>query len=1227
MVSAAGLIVGLGSLTVFIALSILLLVQVQPSTPPSLLVPPAIDNSANVSADILAKQKNVALRFATCGSRDVKCPCIKNKTCSLTTGIRLISDDCPSTFNGLSSCKTLNTWSISETNVPTTISPLGGPAGAVSSGIETAFSVTAVKSVASPLGVLMSAGINLVITNRGTCTANLSSLVIILEQTTSTKLINWASSGSENPTTAGQCNTPGLAAICVHGDSLYESDNDLTEDRNVCSQTVPYISNLVTDLRTLNLVNLGLYPIPASAKTLCTNSVQLRLESLFSISPSNWTLMSQQPNNYTIRVLFTYSSCCGGGSSCSVNVDCRSGSTCIKTNQLVSPPFQLASTCAPYCDCVQVATQPISVQDNENTTCSASAELALIPAGQVCASTTYSIQSSEICDTRACGCKSSTGAPTFQPTIGSSVSLSNPACVNPVTGASLITPSSASAVHPFKCSYPAPTTDCGYSPWSEWSSISQPCSSNCNAAVTRTRTAQPSVCHGDTLPSCLDVQQSTVVPCTDSGFTCAYGPYDSCSIDSNPCTSPSCTSSGTQSASVSGISNYCVNGAVVVCEKLISRSCTVPCTLPCSYSSWGAWSSVSSPCDPTNCNPTITRNRTAIPSACPGNTALECSLVVDSKTTTCSDVGFACTYDPYGPCISSTNCSTSTCTQEGVKQATSSDFYCLNGNTMHCNTTTSGCIIDCTVPCTYTTDTVLGPCQYNQNATDGSCVQTVTVSSAPNACTSSTSCTAFIRVSSQVCACPVATPVACVPLYPTTCEALIVSVKSTNPGAECMVNSQPLIITAQCGNAAILCPFDCAMGQACQEISIDSPFGSCIATPVPTPVACVPTLNCSVLVDIYRNQTGNQCTFIPLVQNNGCGTILSCPVTCNNTACIFFPNQVIGICAPECTTNSECDDNNICTIDICQANQTCTHEMACVIVSIPPSIYCRYDYQDKLGPAPNQYCVCNSDRCKAAFSNGCVNAFCAPVATGSVCETVPVNCDDGNANTVDTCIALSNTTNECTHKFANFPPLVITVDPSSPLTICPPPTCYKSNYNTTTQTCDRAIRDPTCCTVNLPCADYTKCTIASGKTVGTCTLDTSVITGCTDTSSVSCTSDTQCSKDNVPSTCVSTGKCSVSCNFNSICNSNGFSCISNTSTCVNNQCIGGTCRVFNDATQCNDNRPDTEDICDPINCPHTTQCKHCSISSRTGTYVNFLNCFCSDGSFPLNWLLGGSVIP
>jgi len=223
------------------------------------------------------------------------------------------------------------------------------------------------------------------------------------------------------------------------------------------------------------------------------------------------------------------------------------------------------------------------------------------------------------------------------------------------------------------------------------------------------------------------------------------------------------------------------------------------------------------------------------------------------------------------------------------------------------------------------------------------------------------------------------------------------------------------------------CPIpQCAVATDCNDNNACTTDICNLTNPaIPSSTVCVNTPN-------------PPCTGTDLCMTYSCDPIMACistpvPVPANTTCASYVCISATGLVnytnlcppVPACFNNSQCNDSNACTTDVCQNPGDVTNAK-CVSTPIPP---------------------CNDN-------NTCTYDSCVP-ATGCVFTPVSANlCDDNNLCTNDTCNPKAvNLTSACVHT---------------------PVVCNK------TDVCHEAICDPNrgCLILDIVCAITKNCTIS-----------------------------------------------------------------------------------------------------------------------------------------------------
>ncbi len=239
--------------------------------------------------------------------------------------------------------------------------------------------------------------------------------------------------------------------------------------------------------------------------------------------------------------------------------------------------------------------------------------------------------------------------------------------------------------------------------------------------------------------------------------------------------------------------------------------------------------------------------------------------------------------------------------------------------------------------------------------------------------------------------------------------------------------------------------------------------------------------------------------------------------------------------ATVCTTNTQCDDNDVCTIDVC-TKPAGSPTGTCTITTIPSCC--------STAAQCNDADACTTDTCNPA-THTCGHADLPN------CCTTDTDCDDNQTCTADHC---NVATHACTHA-AIAGCCTDTSDCDDGVS------CTFDRCDMATHSC-RNVRFPNCCTDDAQCADTNVCSIDHcDLTTNQCQHDP--VAGC-------CNTNPQCNDGNT---------CTVD------------TCNTMTHTCIENP-IPGCCTT---AADCNDNDACTTDSCSTGPGPHT--CSHQDVPS------------------------------
>ena len=349
---------------------------------------------------------------------------------------------------------------------------------------------------------------------------------------------------------------------------------------------------------------------------------------------------------------------------------------------------------------------------------------------------------------------------------------------------------------------------------------------------------------------------------------------------------------------------------------------------------------------------------------------------------------------------------------------------------------------------------------------------------------------------------------------------------------------------------------------------------------------CAPESGCTPGIQLVCHD-GNPCT------NDSCDAEAGCLFTANDgvcddgNMCTVGESCAEGICGGGAAM--ACDDENLCTDDVCDTKFGCTH-----LLNFAPcndddlcttGDHCALGDCIGGGELPcNDGNACTDDQCDAVA--GCQfvpnDGPCddgSECTTGDHCQagqcviTAFVGCDDGNPCTDDTCdIELG-----CVH-LANAIPCddgtVCTVGDTCADKLCVPGAplvCNDANL-CTTDSCDAAlgclfVNNSVNCDDSDLCTPFDKC--QGGECVGSGVVDCDDANLCTDDS---------CAPD---SGCVNTA--------NALACDDGDECTTSDG-CANKTCVGGPALDCDDAQACTTDACDVDTGCTHVPLPDNTGC-------------------------------------
>jgi hypothetical protein len=683
-------------------------------------------------------------------------------------------------------------------------------------------------------------------------------------------------------------------------------------------------------------------------------------------------------------------------------------------------------------------------------------------------------------------------------------------------------------------------------------------------SCTANSVCQAGACTGGVALNCNDGNPCTADSC-QPGAGCINAPQAGSCSDGNACTWPDVCADG-----------VCVGGPPLECDD--SNPCTGD---TCNPESGCKHAPLSGACDDGN--------------ACTSGDKCQGGFCVPSGMKNCDD-GNACTNDschPASGCLHEFN--SVPCSDDDL--CTVNDLCdqgeCVGGKALGCDDG-NPCTNDTCNPlvgCKHTAHS--GACDDGDPCTEGdTCSGGACVGSVPKDCDDGNPCTNDLCVPMAGCshtnnknpcndgsACTLNDKCAqgtCVPGAPVDCDDdNPCTTDSCNPATGCEHGNS----NEECddGNA-------CTTGDTCTG-------GVCKGSG---------SLECD---------DGNPCTKDICLPGGGCQHQDAAVPCSDGNPCTVDDTCVQGQCQPG--LQKDCDDANPCTDDSCGDGGACVHaanEAACDDDN--PCTVGDHCAGGKCVPEGPLDCddeeVCTTDYCHPLKgcvhdlnTNPCDDGDACTVgdlcAEGSCVGTVPVNCNDGNLCTDDSCDPQTG----CLH-VANAAP------------------CDDGNLCTVTDLCNggqckgtgsKSCGDGNLCTDDscdpeegclhtpnsVPCDDDNACTVTDvcdgGQCKGTGAPDCNDGNVCTDDS---CDPDSGCLHANNSAAC-----------------SDGNACT------INDACSGGTCQGGG-ALTCNDNDPCTDDSCDPdTGCVYTDNAE-CCVPSGNRAPFNSLSADTASGCWNAN---------
>ncbi len=339
---------------------------------------------------------------------------------------------------------------------------------------------------------------------------------------------------------------------------------------------------------------------------------------------------------------------------------------------------------------------------------------------------------------------------------------------------------------------------------------------------------------------------------------------------------------------------------------------------------------------------------------------------------------------------------------------------------------------------------------------------------------------------------------------------------------------------------------DCTDGNACTDGDFclegncqPGPDADCVDNDLCTTDSCDPATGC------IFDWIGDECEDYNPCTLNTCEPLVGCYFPFNNEPCSDDDPCTVGdtcqggTCVPG--PNDDCDDTNVCTTDSCNSAVGCQNEF-------------------------------NTDMCRPAECAGSVLKQTAYCSEGECQYPADVDCEDGNACTIDTCDPVLG----CGRSFSTA-------------------SCDDANACTTNDRCQGGACAGTPILCNQPPADYcldpmtvVRHSASVVCVAGNCDYAPTQYVcsfGCTDGA---CAGD-PCEGvvcDNLTNPCLSrNGSCNNGdCIFDPVDN---VPCDTDSSICTTERCQGGAC-VFESNLSCDDGDVCTDDVCNPTEGCQTT---------------------------------------
>jgi hypothetical protein len=372
----------------------------------------------------------------------------------------------------------------------------------------------------------------------------------------------------------------------------------------------------------------------------------------------------------------------------------------------------------------------------------------------------------------------------------------------------------------------------------------------------------------------------------------------------------------------------------------------------------------------------------------------------------------------------------------------------------------------------------------------------------------------------------------------------------------------------------------------CKEAVCDTEQGVCVSQDVKDKSLCSHVCQCeatpcttAACVNTDTNQPVCQKTSKNCDDNNAC-TVDTCDATSGN--CVHTPND------------NSCDDGDICTKDVCDVVKGCLHTAVpdspqCVSCSVNKHCTqyaithnlantCQEAYCNKKGRCSSKPTgqLCNVPKCTCA-ARPCSSVSCTLDANNKpVCNYIAKSCDDKSECTVDSC---DIKTGLCVNTLIN----------KNAKTCSSQVDCVNwfNKLDIADKQCKQVGCSNGCCKVSLKsgithctvpkCPSTLSCTTANPCLKSECALDETLSYVCTtEPNPLACNDNNVCTKDTCDSVKGCTNTPIPGCNSCTPSSCQGDLCT--TATLTTNQ--DGTCTCTKTPVSCNDGVSCTVDSCD-----------------------------------------------